>query len=54
MMGIQRPDGGRVTLLNNDLQIFQSNGDVEEQVLDTPEKSRAALEEHFGITPVTF
>jgi len=49
-MGIQKPDGGRVTLLDNDLRIFRSSGKVEEQVLDTPEKFRAALEEHFGIT----
>ncbi|BDA46688.1 probable arylamine N-acetyltransferase [Coccomyxa sp. Obi] len=53
MMGIQQPDGGRVTVMDDILRVYKNNGDVEEQTLDTPELFQAALAEHFSITPVT-
>ena len=52
-MGIQTPEGGRVTIQNDVLRIFQSSGEVEERKLQTPEEFRFALEEHFGIMPIT-
>ena len=53
IMGIQRPDGGRVTVLDDALKIYKSNGDVEERTLQTPEEFQAAMQEHFGIGPIT-
>ncbi len=53
MMGIQQLDGGRVTVQDDILRVHKSNGDVEEQTLDTPEQFKAALAEHFSITPVS-
>lgn len=52
MMGIQQPDGGRVTVVDDILRIFKSNDDVEEQTLETPELFHAALAEYFSIMPV--
>lgn len=51
-MGIQQPDGGRVTVIDDILRVHKSSGDVEEQTLHTPELFWAALLEHFSITPV--
>ncbi|KAK9918220.1 hypothetical protein WJX75_002339 [Coccomyxa subellipsoidea] len=52
-MGIQRPDGGRVTLQDDVLRIIQSSDKAEERILQTPEDFKAALEEYFGIRPIT-
>lgn len=54
MMGIQRPGGGRVTILNDELRIFSGPGDSRAEVhkLETSEQFQAALERHFKIFTV--
>ncbi|HEX7324513.1 MAG TPA: arylamine N-acetyltransferase [Rhodanobacteraceae bacterium] len=48
-VALARPDGGRVTLHNNTLAQYGTEGPVERTDVSAPEALRAALRAHFGI-----
>jgi arylamine N-acetyltransferase len=52
LMSIQTADGGRVTLLNNELRIVRPDGGVDVQEVENADHFRSILEQHFGIGPV--